>query len=86
MVILCFGISVLLFATLGISRCHNTLFLSSPHLWFIIDLLLTVPRRYFFCCESSTLHGFEDRMWDVIVLIPDHCLSIYFPYIHIHSF
>ena len=22
--------------------------------------------------------GFESGMWDVIVLIPDHCLSIYF--------
>ena len=22
--------------------------------------------------------GFEGRIWDVIVLIPDHCLSIYF--------
>ena len=25
--------------------------------------------------------GFEGRMWDVIVLILDHCLSIYFSYI-----
>ena len=24
--------------------------------------------------------GFEGRMWDVIVLILDHCLSIYFSY------
>ena len=23
--------------------------------------------------------GIEGRMWVVIVLIPDHCLSIYFP-------
>ena len=22
--------------------------------------------------------GIEGRMWDVIVLIPDHCLSLYF--------
>ena len=22
--------------------------------------------------------GFEGGMWDLIVLIPDHCLSIYF--------
>ena len=24
--------------------------------------------------------GVEGRMWDVIVLIPDHCLSIYLGY------
>ena len=23
--------------------------------------------------------GFEGRIWDLIVLVPDHCLSIYFP-------
>ena len=22
--------------------------------------------------------GFEDRMWDMIVSVPDHCLSFYF--------
>ena len=22
--------------------------------------------------------GFEDRMWDLIVTVPDHCLSFYF--------
>ena len=30
-------------------------------------------------CSSFPL-GIEGGMWDVIVLIPDHCLSIYFPY------
>ena len=29
-------------------------------------------------CVSFFSFGIEDRMWDVIVLIPDHCLSIYF--------
>ena len=24
--------------------------------------------------------GFEGRMWDLIVSVPDHCLSFYFPY------
>ena len=23
--------------------------------------------------------GFEGRMWDLIVSVPDHCLSFYFP-------
>ena len=24
--------------------------------------------------------GFEGRMWDLIVSVPDHCLSFYFAY------
>ena len=24
--------------------------------------------------------GFEDRIWDLIVSVPDHCLSFYFAY------
>ena len=32
LVFFCCGISVMLFDTPGNSRCHNTLFLSSPHL------------------------------------------------------
>ena len=35
----CFGMPMALFDTLGISRCHNTLFLLGPHLWFSIDLI-----------------------------------------------
>ena len=31
-VFVCFGISWVLFLTLGVSGCQNTLFLSSPHL------------------------------------------------------
>ena len=26
--------------------------------------------------------GFEGRMWDLIVSVPDHCLSFYFPLQH----
>ena len=28
--------------------------------------------------------GFEGRMWDLIVSVPDHCLSFYFEYIHVY--
>ena len=29
--------------------------------------------------------GFEGRMWDLIVSVPDHCLSFYFPeLLHVH--
>ena len=31
-----------------------------------------------FCVCPSFPFGIEGGMWDVIVLIPDHCLSIYF--------
>ena len=26
--------------------------------------------------------GFEGRMWDLIVSVPDHCLPFYFAYLH----
>ena len=35
---------------------------------------------YEFLCVSSFRFGFEGGMWDLIVLIPDHCHSIYFGY------
>ena len=30
--------------------------------------------------QQQQQQGIEGGMWDVIVLIPDHCLSIYFSY------
>ena len=32
----------------------------------------------FVCVCASFSFGFECAMWDLVVLIPDHCLSIYF--------
>ena len=29
---------------------------------------------------SSFPFGFEGMIWDLIVSVPDHCLSFYFPY------
>ena len=37
--------------------------------------LLRVPSVYVFSCFPF---GFEGRMWDLIVSVPDHCLSFYF--------
>ena len=34
----------------------------------------------FVCMCASFPFGFEGGMWDLIVFIPDHCLSIYFFY------
>ena len=33
---------------------------------------------YEICVCASFPFGFEGGMWDLIVLIPDNCLSIYF--------
>ena len=30
------------------------------------------------CVCASFPFGFEGGMWDLIVLVPDHCLSFYF--------
>ena len=30
--------------------------------------------------EKSCSFGFEGRMWDRIMSVPDHCLSFYFSY------
>ena len=29
--------------------------------------------------------GFESRIWDLTVSVPDHCLSFYFPYMTLRS-
>ena len=33
---------------------------------------------YQFVCVLLSLFGFEGGMWDLIVLVPDHCLSFDF--------
>ena len=42
-----------------------------------------LPRVPFVNCGQfmylvMSLFGFEGRMWDLIVSVPDHCLSFYF--------
>ena len=36
------------------------------------------PMFVSFCACPSSPFGFQGGMWDVFILIPDHCLSIYF--------
>ena len=38
-----------------------------------------------FCVCSSFPFGIEGRIWDVIVLVSDYCLSIYFETYKINS-
>ena len=44
-------------------------------LWSGHDFSRTIVKS---CVCHSFLLSIEGRMWDVILLIPDHCLSIYF--------
>ena len=37
-----------------------------------------LPRGPFVYVFSYFLFGFEGRMWDLIVSVPDRCLSFYF--------
>ena len=39
-----------------------------------------LPRVPFVNCRQFSYFpfGFEGRMWDLIVSVPDHCLSFYF--------
>ena len=43
----------------------------------------SLPRVPFVNCQVMylvvSLLVFEGRMWDLIVSVPDHCLSFYFP-------
>ena len=43
---------------------------------FVFPLCRKLPSIYVF---SYFLFGFEGRIWDLIVSVPDHCLSFYFP-------
>ena len=40
-------------------------------------LCVSFVNVYQFLCVSFFSFGFEGGMWDLIVLISDHCLSIY---------
>ena len=44
---------------------------------FTASAFRKLPSIYVF---SYFPFGFEGRMWDLIVLVPDHCLSFYFLY------
>ena len=50
-----------------------------------------LPRVSFVNCGQFmylviSLFGFEGRMWDLIVSVPDHCLSFYFSHDMAHDF
>ena len=43
--------------------------------WFTASAFRKLPSIYVF---SYFPFGFEGRIWDLIVSVPDHCLSFYF--------
>ena len=49
-------------------------------IWLTVCVLRGCWLKFFVC--SSFPFGIEGWMWDVIVLIPDHCLSIYLLIMH----
>ena len=49
---------------------------------FTASAFRKLPSIYVF---SYFPFGFEGRMWDLIVSVPDHCLSFYFLYISAYS-
>ena len=55
MVFFCSSISVVLLDKLGIFECHNSLFLSSPHLRFIIGLIRDLFVSYVDAGQRSTV-------------------------------
>ena len=51
------------------------LFFSLPSIRFTASAFRKLPSIYVF---SYFPFGFEGRIWDLIVSVPDHCLSFYF--------
>ena len=50
-------------------------FFSLPSIRFTASAFRKLPSMYVF---SYFPFGFEGRIWDLIVSVPDHCLSFYF--------
>ena len=45
----------------------------------IIDSISLFVNVYQFVFVALSPFDFEDQMWDLIVIVPDHCLSFYCP-------
>ena len=62
-----------------IQSCHQACFGKTGKKWkaFTASAFRKLPSIYAF---SYFPFGLEGRMWDLIVSVPDHCLSFYFVY------
>ena len=45
---------------------------------FVQFILRVFRERLSVCVCAAFRFGFEGGMWDLLVLVPDHCLSFYF--------
>ena len=54
-----------------------TTYFGKLYIRFTASAFRKLPSIYVF---SYIPFGFEGRMWDLIVSVPDHCLSFYFTY------
>ena len=62
-------------------KLNDHLFGKELFIRFSASAFRKLPSFYVF---SYFPFGFEGRMWDLIVSVPDHCLSFYFPYLAEH--
>ena len=53
----------------------TTLFGEELFIWFTVGAFPKLLSVHVFSCFPF---GFEGRMWDLIVSVPDHCFSFYF--------
>ena len=70
---------MVLLETKMFSRYYNTLFLSSSDLCFIMSIVSIVDVYQFMC--ASFPYCFEGGIRDSIVIVPEHCLFLYFAYL-----
>ena len=56
-------------------QLNDHLFWKELFIRFTASAFRKLPSIYVF---SYFPFGFEGRMWDLIVSVPDHCLSLYF--------
>ena len=75
LVFFCSSVPVVLLDTPGVGRHTKELFIL-----FAASAFRKLSSIYVF---SYFPFGFEGRIWDLIVSVPDHCLSFYFVYLNI---
>ena len=63
------------YCCLQLGKLNDRLFGKELSIWFTVRVF---RERLSICVLASFHFGFKVEMWNLIVLIPSHCLSIYF--------
>ena len=72
-----FGSAIMLMTYfVNFRELNDHLFGKELFIWFSMSAFRKLPSIYVI---SYFPFGFEGRMWDLIVSVPDHCLPFYFP-------